>query len=39
VTLRGTLSFPQLKKRGQVLTLALRGIAAVPERTFTWKVN
>jgi hypothetical protein len=35
----GTLSFPQLKNRGQVLTLTLRGIAAVPERTFTWKVN
>jgi hypothetical protein len=35
----GTLSFPQLKNRGQALTLTLRGIAAVPERTFTWKVN
>ena len=35
----GTLSFPQLKNRGQTLTLTLRGIAAVPERTFTWKVN
>jgi len=35
----GTLSFPQLKNRGQALTLTLRGVAAVPERTFTWKVN
>ncbi len=35
----GTLSFPQLKNRGQTLTLTLRGIAAVPERTFSWKVN
>ncbi len=35
----GTLSFPQLKQRGQTLTLTLRGIADVPERTFTWKVN
>jgi hypothetical protein len=35
----GTLSFPQLKKRGQSLTVVLRGIADVPERTFTWKVN
>ena len=35
----GTLSFPQLKNRSQELTLTLRGIAAVPERTFTWKVN
>ncbi len=35
----GTLSFPQLKNRGQALTLTLRGIADVPERTFTWKVN
>ncbi len=35
----GTLSFPQLKQRGQTLTLILRGIAAVPERTFIWKVN
>ena len=35
----GTLSFPQLKKRGQTLMLTLRGIAGVPERTFTWKVN
>ncbi len=35
----GTLSFPQLKQRGKTLTLTLRGIADVPERTFTWKVN
>jgi polyisoprenoid-binding protein YceI len=35
----GTLSFPQLKNRGQTVTLTLRGIADVPERTFTWKVN
>lgn len=35
----GTLSFPQLKQRGQTLTLTLRGIADVSERTFTWKVN
>lgn len=35
----GTLSFPQLKNRGQVLTLTLRGIADIPERTFIWKVN
>ena len=35
----GTLSFPQLKNRSQELTLTLRGIAAVPERTFSWKVN
>ncbi len=35
----GTLSFPAMKNRGQTLTLTLRGIANVPERTFTWKVN
>ena len=35
----GTLSFPQLKKRGQSLTLVLRGIADVPERKFIWKVK
>ena len=35
----GTLSFPAIKNRGQTLTLTLRGIANVPERTFTWKVN
>lgn len=35
----GTLSFPALKKGGQTLTLTLLGIANVPERTFTWKVN
>ena len=35
----GVLAFPQLKNRGQTLTLTLRGIADVPERTFTWKVN
>ena len=35
----GTLSFPPLKRRGQTLTLTLRGIADVAERTFTWKVN
>ena len=35
----GMLSFPALKNRGQTVTLTLRGIAAVPERTFTWKVN
>lgn len=35
----GTLSFPQLKQRGQTLTLTLRGIADVSERTFTWKVS
>jgi hypothetical protein len=35
----GTLSFPQLTQRGQTLTLTLRGIADVPERTFTWRVN
>lgn len=35
----GTLSFPAIKNRGQSLTLTLRGIADVPERTFTWKVN
>jgi hypothetical protein len=35
----GTLSFPALKNRGQTLMLTLRGIANVPERTFTWKVN
>ncbi|CAG0995871.1 hypothetical protein ANAEL_02586 [Anaerolineales bacterium] len=35
----GALSFPQLKQRGQTLTLTLRGIADVPERTFNWKVN
>jgi hypothetical protein len=34
----GTLSFPQLK-RGQSVTLTLRGIAGVPERIFTWKVS
>ncbi len=35
----GTLSFPQLKQRGQTLTLTLRGVANVPERIFTWTVN
>ena len=35
----GILSFPSLKNRGQTLTLTLRGIANVPERTFSWKVN
>ncbi len=35
----GTLSFPRVKPRGKALTLTLRGIADVPERTFTWKVN
>lgn len=35
----GTLSFPALKNRGQSLTLTLNGIANIPERTFTWKVN
>ncbi len=35
----GTLSFLLPKNRGQSLTLTLRGIADVPERTFTWKVN
>ena len=35
----GTLSFRALKNRGQSVTLALRGIAGVPERVFTWKVN
>jgi hypothetical protein len=35
----GVLSFPQLKNRGQALTLTLRGVADVPERRFTWKVN
>jgi hypothetical protein len=35
----GTLSFPALKNRGQTLTVSLSGIAGVPERKFTWKVN
>lgn len=35
----GTLSFPVMKNRGQSVTLGLRGIADVPERKFTWKVN
>ena len=35
----GTLSFPALKNRGQAWTLILRGIAGIPERKFTWKVN
>ena len=35
----GILSFPSLKNRGHALTLTLRGIANVPERTFSWKVN
>jgi hypothetical protein len=35
----GTLSFSALKNRGQAWILSLRGIAGVPERTFTWKVN
>lgn len=35
----GVLAFPQLKDRGQSLTLVIKGIADVPERTFTWKVN
>ena len=34
----GVLSFPALKNRGQALTLVLRGIADVPERTFVWSV-
>lgn len=32
----GVLSFPALKSRGQTITLVLRGIADVPERTFEW---
>jgi len=35
----GTLSFPQMKDRGKSLTLILRGIAGVPERTFVWNVD
>jgi len=35
----GVLSFPALKNRGQALTLVLRGIADVPERTFVWSVT
>ena len=35
----GPLSFPEFKNRGQAWTLTLRGIADVPERAFTWKVN
>jgi hypothetical protein len=35
----GTLSFSLPRNHGQSLTLTLRGIADVPERTFTWKVN
>lgn len=37
--LSGTLSFPQLKESGQAVTLILRGIAGVPERTFEWEVK
>ena len=32
----GVLSFPALKTRGQTITLVLRDIADVPERTFEW---
>ncbi|HEY4687886.1 MAG TPA: hypothetical protein VIK33_01135 [Anaerolineae bacterium] len=35
----GVLSFPALENRGQALTLVLRGIADVPERTFVWDVT
>ena len=35
----GTLSFPQLKDRGQSVTLILRCIAGVPERRFEWEVK
>ncbi len=35
----GTLSFPQMKDRGKSLTLILRGIADVPERTFVWNAD
>lgn len=35
----GVLSFPVLKARGQTITLVLRGIAEVPERTFEWSAN
>ena len=35
----GTLTFPQMKDRGKSLTLVLRGIAGVPERTFVWNVD
>lgn len=35
----GTLSFPQMKDRGRSLTLVLRGIADVPERTFEWQMR
>ena len=35
----GTLSFPQMKDRGKSLTLILRGIAGVPERSFVWNTT
>jgi len=35
----GRLSFSPLKDRGKSLTLILRGIADVPERTFTWSAS
>ena len=35
----GTLSFPQMKERGRSLTLVLRGVANVPERTFVWNMD
>ncbi|HLF25579.1 MAG TPA: hypothetical protein VJG32_04535 [Anaerolineae bacterium] len=35
----GVLSFPAIKVRGQALTLVLRGIADVAERTFEWNLD
>jgi len=35
----GVLSFPLLRARGPSVTLVLRGIADVPERTFVWDVT
>lgn len=32
----GILAFPALKTRGETITLVLRDIADVPERTFVW---
>jgi len=36
---KGTLIFPSLKAPVQSVTLIIRDVAKVPERTFTWKVQ
>ncbi len=36
---RGTLIFPALKAPVQSVTLIIRDVARVPERTFSWKIQ